>query len=60
MRYDLGDNVTGRVVNENDNFRLVTPRRTVSGFVRGVYPHSPKNVIVQTVTGEALTVRVSA
>lgn len=57
---DFGDRVTGRVVNEDDNFRLIRPARTVSGVVTGIFPYARTNVAVQTDAGERLTVRVSA
>lgn len=58
MTADFGDRVTGRVVNENDNFRLVRPSRTVTGTVTGIFPHARTNVAVQTTAGERLTIRV--
>jgi hypothetical protein len=55
---DFGDRASGRVVDENDNFRLVRPYRTVSGLVSGVFPYAPKNVTVTTASGERLAIRV--
>jgi len=58
MSADFGDWVTGRVVNENDNFRLVRPSRTVTGTVTGIFPYARTHVAVQTTAGERFTIRV--
>lgn len=58
-RLDFGDRASGRVVDENDNFRLTRPYRTVSGTVTGLFPYSPKNVTITTADGETVAVRVS-
>ncbi len=54
----MGMPVSGRAVDENDNFRLLRPFRTVTGRVMGIFPYAPKNATVRTDDGEYVTIRI--
>jgi hypothetical protein len=60
--YDLGDNATGVIADENDwnrrGPRIVTPRKTAWGTVTGLYSNSDNAVIIRTDSGETHCIRV--
>lgn len=58
VRFDLGDEACGYVVDEHDGFRLVAPRRFVGGKVCGVFPHSLKHAVITTADGMNLTIEI--
>lgn len=63
-RPDLGQVVTGIVADENDwakaGPRIITPRRTVTGIVTGLFMLCPSAATIRTDAGETVCVRVTA
>ena len=59
--YDLGDNATGFVADENDwnktGPRIITPRKRAWGTVIGLFV-APTAVLVRTSSGETYCIRV--
>jgi hypothetical protein len=59
--YDLGDNATGFIADENDwnktGPRIITPKRRAWGIVTGVFA-APTAVVVRTDDGKSHCIRV--
>ena len=59
---DFGDTVTGHIADENDwtksGPRLVTPKRTFTGTVTGLFADEPRAAKVTNRAGEQRCVRI--
>jgi hypothetical protein len=60
--YDLGDNATGFIADENDwnktGPRIIAPKRRAWGTVTGLFANTNNAVIIKTSANETLCIRV--